>query len=306
MLIKNNDTDIFRHYFGDFKVSRAYPSIFRKDLKPSTTFFISPGGRVFYYDFGTGERIGAIEFVMKLFSIDRKAALLKINSEVKRSSPTSQHIIKKLPTKLNVKVRNFLPEDLAYFSQYNISQIELEHEEVYSVDEYLINGNRIQTKPGVLRFALIARHYENEDMAYVKIYSPNSSPYKWVSNIPLWVPFGLNRLKCKSDTLIITKSVKDKIVLGKVFSDVIGLQSENIGAIRGEDMETLKSMYKHIKIAFDGDAPGRLASSTYADMYGVEEMLMPEHIYTESGIKDYSDYIKRFGFEQFKELVKWL
>jgi hypothetical protein len=317
MLIENiynkiNDSEIFRYYFGEFELGKAYPSVFRKDLKPSTGFFVGSTGRIIYNDLTTGEKLDAVNFVMKLYNISYPLAVIKIKEDLELISKDGKpllhrkefvrEVLTKEEVDISIITRPFTDNDFAFFNRYNISRYELTKNDVFSIKGVFMKGKLFRYSDKDIRFAF---RVINGGKAYFKLYSPNHATYKWINNIPLTIPFGIDSLPRKDKRLIVTKSLKDKIVLNKFFTDVIGLQNESAASFTEDNIEKLKKEYDEIIINFDADAPGIKAASYYTDRYGFKSFNIPQEIYKEYNVKDYSDYVKEFGLIQLKKLLKW-
>lgn len=308
MLVKysnTNDSEIFRKYFGEFEIGKKYPSKFRRDSNPSTGFFVNDKGQIIYNDFTTGEKLSAIDFVIKLYGISYKQALEKINNDYQLGDIPKFVFEKKQKEKVELYVfpKDFDKGELAYFNSYNISREELINNDVFSIKQIYLKDKFIKYFDRKLHFAY---RLIDGDEVFFKIYSPNSNnSYKWISNIPLSKPFGLNTLPKKSKRLIVTKSLKDKIVLNKVFTDVIALQNESPSSFPRELITKLLEDYEDILINFDADEPGKKAAKFYETTYGFSSFCIPEQIYIKHKLKDYSDFIQKFGLEKLKGLLEW-
>ena len=311
---KIGDENIFNYYFGEFDLNRSYHSIFREDKKKSTGFYISKHGSIIYNDFTTCEKYDFVQFVMKLYGLSYYFALrqIAIDFDLIKGTKSSdkpaiiKHINKpkEKPEKIiKVGVVSFKEYHLNYWDQFGITKEELKENHVYAVNNLYINGYQIPTKENELRFAYL---FKDEEKEYLKIYSPYDENYKWVSSVPLSLVYGLSGLHYLSDTLYITKSVKDCIVLKKFFTDCIAFQNESKDACTKETMKYLKSKYKRIVLIFDNDKTGKAAAQWYKDNYDVEPYFMPDSSYHNYGVKDCSDFVKRFGVDTFKKYLKYI
>lgn len=311
------DENIFNFYFGDFNLCRSYNSIFRKDDKPSTGFYLSENGSIIYNDFTNGDKYDFVKFVMRLYNLTYYKALERIaidfNLQQGERSSIKPAVIKhiKKPKKtekvLQVGVCKFKKPHLEYWEKYNITEKELKENSVYAVNSLYLNGIQLPSKPNEIRFAYLIKDQNEKD--YLKIYSPFNEEYKWVSSAPLNVPFGLNELSHKSDTLIITKGQKDRIVLKKFFTDVIATQNESKDALKKEVIYALKQCYKHIYIWFDMDKPGIRAANYYKRKYDFKPLFVGSSKRTlwqniinakKIHVKDVSDFVAYYGIENFK------
>ncbi len=307
-LILSNLTEkeIFDYYFGEeIELGKSYSSIFSEDRRPSTGFYISDSGNIIYNDLRTGEKLGCFGFVMKKYDITYYNALLKIINDFKllgigtRPKPQKRALVKK-DVSISVVPRDFNDKDLEYWGlKYNISQYELSKNNIYSVNVSIINDKFIKTSDDELRFAYVL---DDDDKSYVKLYSPNNKKFKWVSNIPLNKPFGLNSIEERGQTLVITKSLKDKIVLNKFFKNVISLQNESKAALSSSLKSDLIGRFDNIYINFDNDAPGIRASEIYEGEYNFERLMVPN----EYGVKDFSDFVDEYSIVELNQLFKWM
>lgn len=306
VLSKVQESDIFYNYFGNFDLKKIYKSVFRKDNNPSTGFYINKKGKLIYNDLKTGEKLDCFAFVSKLYNITYYEAIRKVAADfgiIGQSKIFEKKYNKELDLETKSKtIIQFVPdawnyENLLFWKKYEITQDELERENVYPIKELFINKRKIYGNEQ--RYALVESY---EDNTYVKIYSPFDKKMKWVSNIPLYVPFGLESLPYKSDTLIITKSKKDQIVLKKIFTDVIATQNESVSALCEKDRNLILSMYKNPIIFWDNDATG-VENCTEMNKFGFGYINIPKIEYEKYKIKDASDYILHYGLDSLKEFI---
>jgi len=306
---------IFRHYFGDFQLGRSYNSVFRKDNKSSTGFYISENGSIIYNDLATSEKYDFVRFVMTLHNLNYYQALERIAADFKAfpgvlkgvapkpSQPLTQ--LKK-PKKATFKVvtRPFSKQDLQYWGQYYITDKELKQNDIFSVHSFQINDYTIYTETNQLRFAYLFKDDQNN--GFFKIYTPNDKERKWLNNATLNMVTGLKSLNCTQKTLVITKSVKDYIVLKKFLPDVIALQNESKAAFSPKTIKILQKCFKNIIIWFDADDPGIEAAKYYTETYGFKAITTPNSAFVKFGVKDPSDMVKRFGLPTFTQYLQHL
>lgn len=309
---KIGDVNVFNFYFGDFQLDKSYNSVFRKDDKPSTGFYISKNGSIIYNDLTTGDKYDFIHFVMKLYDLNYYKAMQQIAIDfglIEGERSTSKPAVIKAHRKTVAKKKDYVittgkfkPYHLDYWKQYHITEDELKANNIKPVTGVTIDGYDLPLDPNELRFMYL---FTEDDKKYFKVYSPYSVDYKWFGNVPLHVPYGLDTLEFKSDTLVITKSVKDYLVLKKFFSDVIALQNESKSSIRKQIMEYLRTKYKFILVWFDADKAGKVAAEWYKTHYpGTEAVTTPDQCYTKHAIKDPSDFVKHYGLDIFEQYLK--
>lgn len=301
------ESTIFSNYFGDFKLGRAYSSPFRRDKTPSTGFYISKRGSLIFNDLKTGEKLNCFAFVAKLYNISYDDAISKVaedfglikGSVIKYDKTVITNIdneIKK-ETLIQFTKKSWEFEEIKYWKQYDISKSEIPKDEVFSVKRLWVNGNEIYLDS--LTFAFVINL---EDKTYVKIYSPFSKKMKWLSNIPLHIPFGLNTLPYQSKHVIITKSFKDRLILKKFFTDVIATQNESESALNIDTQKILIDNYERRTIIWDADITGVENCKKFNDK-GFDYFNTPKEEYELFGIKDPSDYVSYYGIKELEKLL---
>lgn len=305
---------IFQFYFGDFRLRKTFSSPFRIDKNPSFGFYYNRMGEIVCNDIVSKEKLDAIGFVAKLHTISRKEAIYKIMNDFNIECESiynkkHQKIISKVisesekrrkETKIQIVRKNFTTDDKNYWNKWQFSEKELEQEFIYSVEKLYINGNKIPLKKTEICFAIYQQNKE-KTKGYFKILQPFSKN-KWISNIPLDLPFGIDRLPYSSEHLIITKSAKDRMCLKKIFSDVLGTQNESINAVINCVPES--KLYKKTTVIFDADSPGVNACIEITKKYNWNYFNTPFYLYKEKNITDIAEYVEYFGYKTLTKLLK--
>lgn len=343
MALKNNFTieqlrreigeeQIFTRYFGEWDFGSGYNSVFRDDNRASTGFYENKKGHIIYNDLASGDKYDFARFVMKAFKLNYYKAINKIaadfglkkgsvDKDIDKAVSTVQRLKKPLRKAIIINSIRYKREHIDYWAKYDISVAELKENGIYAVDSFTINNfdeddklvkSFTSTPNNELKFAYT---FSRDGETYIKIYTPYSKDGKWCGNVPLNLAFGLDTLRHESDTLIITKSVKDCLVLRKFFPDVIGLQNESSSSISEELLASLQEEYDNIIIWFDFDRAGIKAYNFYKRKYGfkgawtvcngsnVWQNLMHVKRYK---IKDPSDFVDRYGINIFGQYLKYI
>ena len=325
---KIGDENIFNHYFGQpINLSQSYHSVFREDKKKSTGFYVSEHGSLIYNDFTTSEKYDFVQFVMKLYGLNYYDALRQIAVDFdltpgnKSSEKTA--VIKQINNK--VKLEKIIDIDVVPFKKYHyrywadfyITPEELKLNNVFAVGGFTIKTKEketyVHTEGNTLRFAYL--FFDNNNKGYTKIYTPHDANYKWVGNVPLALVYGMSTLPFASDTLYITKSVKDYIILKKYFTDVVALQNESPAALTKDYATAFGKCYKKVVLLFDMDRPGIRAANYYKKEYrfvpyfmgSTKKSLWKNIISAKTNkTKDCSDFVKRYGLDVFKQYLEHL
>jgi len=264
-------TDIFRYYFrSDLIGGKYYPSPFRKEKVPSFNMYNNKNkGYLVYKDWG-GTFGNAIDFVMRLYNMDFREAMIRIVVDLRLPFITDNSIV---DTKLEFKraltskkeydiMPNLLgtidnplydSTDAAYWSKMFIPTSYLIKHDVYSLLSYYINKLEVRRKEGNPIYLYL--EYYN-DKVYYKLYKPKAEGInKWKSNmtdVASKIYHNIHKIPAEGDLLIITKSVKDNVVLSYLGYNAISGQGEDI-PLDVDIIDDLKKRYKQILIFYDND-----------------------------------------------------
>lgn len=317
ILSRLSEEMIFFYYFGRFELGKVYPSKLRKDGNPSTGFYINKTGNIIYNDLKTGEKNNCFTFVSKLFQIPHRDALNKIALDFglvssKTIKPIAQSILDQgvefdKELKKNTLIQ-FVPGQwtalrASYWAQYGLSIDDIKKGKIYPVDKLFLNKNEIRNLDE-LCFAYIVEEISKGKViaTYIKIYSPYSTRMKWLSNIPITIPFGLNDLKYGTEHIAIAKANKDRLVLLKLIESVIGTQNESEAALPNELVRHLCFNFPRRTIIWDADEAG-VTNCKKFNSKGFGYFNTPKEL-LDKDIKDVSDYVKAFGLKSLEQLLK--
>ena len=143
---------------------------------------------------------------------------------------------------------------------------------------------------------------ENHIKRY-KIYSPLAERRgKWLTNASSNTVQGIRQLRMTSYDLIVTKSLKDVMVLRVLGFEAIALQNEG-AKIPTWVNSVIDTYYHDIFVLYDNDETGKVTSNALCDKHKYSKIEIPDFLYKESGIKDISDYVKVYGKKNGKELI---
>lgn len=307
VLSRISESTIFSNYFGNFELRKIYNSPFRRDKDPSTGFYISRSGNIIFNDLKTGEKLNCFRFVAKLYGLKYHEAITKIAQDFGLIDNYRPRFDKNIVFKIEEDIRKetiiqFEPAKwhkiyLDYWRQGDILEEDIPKDELYPVKRLWLNKREIETKE--IRFAQLVRH---EGKIYTKVYSPYSPTMKWLSNIPLSIPFGMDTLSNASTTIIIAKSFKDRLVLKRIFTDVIATQNESEAALTLAIQDQLKKQYSKRIICWDNDRTGVENCKKFNDK-GFGYFNIPHEYYLNFGIKDPFDFVSYYGIEELKKLL---
>lgn len=312
-IILNSDL-IFRHvpeeniwaaYYGEIEFKKAESSRFRVDDNPSCGFYVNKAGKIIYNDIATGEKLDCFAFVAKENHITYKQALQKVASDFGLLEGSEKKFdkstLKKIEKVVEEKIIEIVPDTwdksyLSFWDRFFVTKEELIREGVYPLKAFSINGVTIPNYSKNIRFAYELK-FNNK--TYYKIYAPFNDRFKWLSNIPLHIPFGITNLPCNDSRCFITKSQKERLIWLKYFDDVIAIQSESPSALRDQTIKWLKKRYKELYILMDNDEAGQRASQYYEDK-GLLPIYVPKDGW---GTKDWGEYVEKYGLRFFEKML---
>jgi len=316
-----SDNQIYEFYLGDnIEFTRKFNSPFRKDDHPSLSFFLINNHTILWRDWGSSlqdKPQDVFSFVMTYYNCSFREALEYINIDFNLNFTSDIQVStvifdREIPTKrafkkvkekkiIEVETQNFTIEDVKFWKSFEISLETLIKYNVRSIKYCWLNYKLFRTytrSNPIYSFELIN---EEGEIVY-KIYSPyEEKNNKWFSNVSKDTVQGLSQLKYESDTLIITKSLKDVMVLDTFGYESIAFQSE-ISEFSNFIYENVVSLYKNIIVFYDNDQHGITNSNNMCEKYSFKQISIPQ----EFKAKDISDYVKKYGVDNTKIFIKTL
>lgn len=305
-IVKNIPEEIIYNFYLGFypQLNKKFKSPFKYEKDPSFCFFIN-NGKLLFKCFSSGFFGDCVELVKKIYTIDYKNAILKICNDIKSIKNTILTInytkIKKEDTKksrIEVILRRFNQVDKEYWSQFYITKELLIKYDIKPCKEVWLNNILFYT------YNKYNPSYRWKIGNLYKIYCPLSinKNSKWLSNFDLNLIQGFKQLSYNNDTLIITKSYKDIIVLNEFYNkSVIALNAEG-NHIPDMILNYFKSKFKNIIFFYDNDLTGINYMIRNKELYGFEYFYFNIELLLKKNIKDISGYIKEYGIIDFKDL----
>lgn len=307
------DYEVVNKYLGISVVPSNINSILREDKNPSLCIFPYKDG-LFYKDFGTNQSGNIYQLLSLYWNIPLNQVYRKIitdfNSNNKSSccKKSSKTIIKrKSNINIKVKIRNWKPWDIEYWSSYGISLKWLEYCDIYPISHiFLIHQNGEQLIISADKYAYV--YIERKDnKVSLKIYQPYSTNFKWMSKHDASVWDLWTKIPEKGDKLIITSSRKDALCLW-ANTGIPSLSLQGEGYVPKEKViNQLKERYSKIYVFYDNDFEnkvnnGRNYGKILAEKFNLQQIEIP----TEYKSKDPSDLYKNWGKEVFLNVINQL
>ena len=301
ILAQLDEYDIYAHYMGEFTVGKLYNSPLRTDDKiPSFAVFKGRRGNLMFKDHGSGLSGNVLTFVKELKQIKTDGELEKELLRILRSTApkSSRNVTREYTSNASAEIgivrQDWTETDEQYWSQFGIGLTTLNQYQVFSIKYYLCNK-------------AVAGIYKDESPMYAykvnerfKIYRPLASKYtKWRTNLTSSDIQGLAQLpNGQRKLLIITKSLKDVMVLHEMGFDAVSPSSETT-FIPDEILDSLKAKYENILILYDRDKTGMMKARDYSRKYDIPAFFINKRFKA----KDLSDAVRDNGFDTVN---KWL
>lgn len=292
ILKRIDEYGLYCHYLGfDPEIRETYSSPIREgDVKPSFSFYNAyPGLEIeFMWKDGALDKSGTIlQLVMYMYNITFAQALKKIDADFKLgfTDGTYNVIEKKLIIKKPkykeastievVSKKHFTPVGIEFRKSFGISNKTLCLYNVTQLESSVINGVVCQHHDITFAYRIGTKY---------KIYSPLKSIFKFLNNYPATYSEGFIQLTKTNDLLIITKSMKDVMVLHELGYEALSPRSET-SLLPKEYFKWFGTNYNQIIVLFDNDMKHN------GSKYPYEKKYVP----LDSGCKDISDYRRKFG-----------
>ena len=305
VLEKLSQEQIMEYYLGcKVHLKKRFCSPLRKDNNPSCGFFYNKEGDLIFNDFAGFFTGGCFKVVMHIHTCSFGEALHRIaddfglltgNPIAKKEYPkvTGQ----KSQTVIDVKRRPWDRRDREYWTQYGISKATLELFRVAPVATVWVNGRIVYTD-------------RRNDPAYAysfghgnyKIYFPFRKSNRFMCNCQ--VVQGSHIFQDYSDGVVITKSLKDVMVLSELGIAAVAPQSETVYP----DPDFIASLYDiapNVVSLYDFDRAGVTMANYLRKKYGIPALFFTNGRFgtKDFGGKDVSDVVKAKGLDWTRDIV---
>lgn len=305
---KYSDETYFEHYLGFPVTKKLFTSVLRSDKKPTCSFYRNKNGDLIYKDFGTGDNFNFIGLVMEMFNLSYyqainkiaadfgliKTDIISVKAEIKEST---SKILDTGPTYIQVTTKPFSKEELDWWNKFGIEQELLDKYKVFSCEHVFINGRlSVSSTPNNYIFGYYFGTDNGRELW--KIYMPLRKKFRFLNNISMDVLQGYEQLPESGPLLVITKSMKDSIVLNRLGIPAVAPNSEVL-IISQEQMNEFHKRFKYIVFYWDRDYAGVTNLQKIRKTY-------PECAYfinPKNTAKDLSDCVEKFGLRYVRDQI---
>ncbi len=320
ILEKISEYDIFKRYCSNFKeIDVSFFSDLRITDTENCRIFITHGNELKYRDFKLGETLSCFQYVMKKFNCTYFEALsiISVDFNIKSGIISIEPRIITANDEFKLKVANNIPReksiiniisqpwnsiDYNYWSSYKIPFNLLDEYNVYSAKTvFLIKGNKRIIFEYKKNNPCYAYRFTRDGGYSYKIYWPltKDKKFKWLFSGGAQSDLeGIDCLPLTNKLLIITKSLKDVMVLNLLGYNSISLQGE-ANKLENDLYIKLSKRFNKIISFYDNDKAGEEGANYLLRTYNIDKIFIP----LETNCKDISDYVKLNNLEEGRKLM---
>lgn len=320
--VKLSDKDILKRYLMIDELPCTVQSPLRNDDNNPSFALRETLGTVYWKDFGTGEGGTVVTLLARLWGVEYKEALLKIQMDMNQRVPSLQ-LTRKYNGKIHltsdstmdVHVRPWKDWDIEFWNSFGISQKMCNWCNVYPVSHVLFTkkdnetGRKISVTIPADKYAYAYIEWKDDNKS-IKLYQPYSQNMKWLSKHDssvwdLWKHAFKYADKKSNEAVILTSSRKDAMCLWENLGvPAMALQGE--GYIpKPQVMKQVLDKFKSVYLWYDNDFshtsdnPGQDNAKKLIELYpSLKNICIP----SELKCKDPSDLVKNCGIVMLKEI----
>jgi hypothetical protein len=312
ILSKITEEQLWSKYCSNFEqIDKSFCSDLYNDRNPGCRIYYNQSNKLVYKDFGTGESHDCFSYIQAKYHCTFKESLRIIYNDFKLGSIKydiiPQLVLNNAPEVLKMSPKSIIEivkqpfnlTDFNYWNQYEIPLELLEEYNVFSCSKVYLhkNGNTIEfiankTNP------IYAYQFCFDGKYSYKIYFPlhPDKKRKWLfSGGSVDDIEGYDQLPYFEDTLILTKSLKDCMVLNLCGLPAISLQGET-NKLKQELVNKLLKRFNNIVVLYDNDQEGIKGSKRLNQQYGFKYIFVDEE-------KDISDFTYKYGLQEAKQMI---
>lgn len=311
ILLENYSQETYMEYYLGIPIKKGLVcSPLRDDKSPTCSFFKNKNGDLIFKDF-SGSFYGnfidvvkykydcsyymALQIIANDFGIIKRPDLIRNPKPIKESTAVFKD---SGPSKIQIEVQPFSKEELNWWNKYGITDNILKKFQVYSCKSVFLNGHYL-TSPTTRQ--KIYGYYRGKDIDGTelwRIYFPGRKSFKFISNWKASMLQGYKQLPKDGDLLVVTKSLKDVMVLHALGITAVAPCSENL-FISESQLLKLKARFKKIVAFYDNDLAGISNMNKIKKQFGIPCLWIPRKY----NAKDISDFYEKYGKTKTIDLI---
>ena len=262
-----------------------------------------------YHDFGTGFHENFVGVVMEIHKCSYQEALNVIAEDFGYISKAEDRpavkikvsnvkLEEKTETLIQIKPKAFSEQELKWWKGFGVTEKTLKKYKVFSCDSIFLNGDYFSSSsPRVPIYGYYCGKKNGQELW--RIYFPSKRSFRFLSNVGKSYIQGAKQLPKTGDVLLITKSQKDVMLAYELGIPAIAPCSEVL-FLSNKQIQHLKKRFKTIVICYDTDITGihnlKQIKVKHPDLH---TFFIPRKY----GVKDISDFFKKYGEEETRRLA---
>ena len=234
--------------------------------------------------------------------INSKIALLEENTKLSETideiNAKLVELEEKTETLIQIKPKAFSEQELKWWKGFGVTEKTLKKYKVFSCDSIFLNGDYFSSSsPRVPIYGYYCGKKNGQELW--RIYFPSKRSFRFLSNVGKSYIQGAKQLPKTGDVLLITKSQKDVMLAYELGIPAIAPCSEVL-FLSNKQIQHLKKRFKTIVVCYDTDITGihnlKQIKVKYPDLH---TFFIPRKY----GVKDISDFFKKYGEEETRRLA---
>ena len=317
LLSQNSEETYMSYYLGVPIKKGLFKSPLRKDNHNTCSFFRGNSGNLYFKDFATGQCLTFEGVVMAKYNCTYHNALKIIakdfgyiqNANIKKQEVSEIKIQPKFESEketfIQVEIKDFSESELKWWNSFGISEQTLKKYKVYSVKTVFINGKIYAQST---QHSPIYGYYfgKKENIEQWRIYIPKRKEFRFIGNVSTKTIQGYKQLPEKGKLLVITKSMKDSMLLSSLGIPAVAPNSET-QFVSEKMLNEFRERFKNIVLLYDSDKTGvKFMNKIRKQHHDLIICMIPRKYEA----KDISDFYQKYGknktIEGIKEYINYL
>lgn len=310
ILSRFSEEQIMEYYLRIPVKKGLFRSPLRQDKHPTCSFFRNNSGYLIFKDFATGQYLNVFGVVQTLFGCNYHQALriiandfgilhdMRLKKNLGKINACPIKIEDKEMACIQVEIQEYTDLELKWWNKYGITIDILQRYYVYSCKHVFLNGQLFaKSQQHCPIFGYYGKRYHG--MELWKIYFPKRNKFRFINNWPAKKIQGYDQLPKAGDMVVITKAMKDCMVLSSLGIAACAPNSETL-FVSEPVLADLKSRFGKIIVFYDNDRAGLYNMAKIRHQYpDLDYVYIPR----EYDSKDISDYYKNYGKKSTINLI---
>ena len=309
-LLSKNSEETYMSTYLRVPIKRGlFCSPLRRDNRPTCSFCHSKKGELMFHDFGTGFHENFVGVVMEIHKCSYQEALNVIAEDFGYISKAEDRpavkikvsnvkLEEKTETLIQIKPKAFSEQELKWWKGFGVTEKTLKKYKVFSCDSIFLNGDYFSSSsPRVPIYGYYCGKKNGQELW--RIYFPSKRSFRFLSNVGKSYIQGAKQLPKTGDVLLVTKSQKDVMLAYELGIPAIAPCSEVL-FLSNKQIQHLKKRFKTIVVCYDTDITGihnlKQIKVKHPDLH---TFFIPRKY----GVKDISDFFKKYGEEETRRLA---